>query len=616
MTARMESKALSEPSSPRDPPGPAPPTGEPSAASAKLPLAIKLAYGMPNFAGAGMAIPIAIHMNIFYSDVVLVPLGYIALAVALARSFDAITDPLMGWLSDRTRTRWGRRRPWMFVGAPLAAVAFVLLFSPPESLTSSGAAIWFTTTFVLYFLFHTVYVIPHYGLGPELTLDYHERSSLFAIMEGFSVLGTVCGAAIPYLFFQSFGGQRPGFTAFALLFGAILAGLYFWQCYRIVERPDFYQRKPNPLIPGVRRVMRNRPAVILLATYTVGSITGAIPGLMMPYFTTYVLRPENPQLWLVIYLVAYFGAGLVTLPLWLRAAKRWGKYPIYIVTALMGISASVALFFMQEGDIVPTLVILLCAGAAFGVRLFLGPSIQADVIDYDELYTGKRREAQYGALWTLMIKFTVIPSAAIPLAIMAQLGYQPNVAQSDAVVFAIRAIFGLAPATFGLLSLAVFLAFPIREESHRAILDGIERHKRGESARDPFTAKMIPPLGERGIDEDTGWFLDHFSQRELRRAVRSGTGSLVRSSLLAALISISLSVLGFWLVLQGVGDLNERPGLSTTLEVVLGGFALTAFLYNLIRLRAALRLRANPLPSDQLQAHLVSVRAFSQGRAS
>ena len=116
----------------------APELAQPSASSdtnggEKLPMSIKLAYGMPNLAGAGMAIPIAIHMNIFYSDVVLVPLGYIALAVALARSFDAITDPLMGWISDRTNTRWGRRRPWMLLGAPLAAVAFVLLFSPPES---------------------------------------------------------------------------------------------------------------------------------------------------------------------------------------------------------------------------------------------------------------------------------------------------------------------------------------------------------------------------------------------------------------------------------------------------------------------------------------------------
>ncbi len=163
----------------------------------KLPIGVKLAYGMPNFAGAAMVIPIAIHMNLFYSDTILVPLGLIALAIAAARALDAITDPLMGWISDHTNTRWGRRIPWMFIGAPLCAVAFVALFNPPESLVGASAAPWFATTFMLYFLFHTVYVIPHYGLGPELTPDYKERSSLFAWMEGFTLLGTMCAAALP-----------------------------------------------------------------------------------------------------------------------------------------------------------------------------------------------------------------------------------------------------------------------------------------------------------------------------------------------------------------------------------------------------------------------------------
>ncbi len=577
----------------------------------KLPLSIKLAYGMPNLAGAGMAIPIGVHMNLFYSDVVLVPLGFIALAVALARSFDAFTDPLMGWITDRTNTRWGRRIPWMFVGAPLCAVAFVFLFSPPEGMSGQSAALWFTATFVLYFLFHTVYVIPHYGLGPELTQDYHERSSLFAVMEGFAVFGTLCGTVIPFVFFGVFGGQRPGFTAFAISFGLILTGLYFWQCYRIKERPDFYQRKPNPLVPGVRRVMRNRPAVVLFSTYFVGSLTGAIPGLMMPFFTKYVLAPENDQLWLMIYLATYFGSGLITLPLWLRATRRFGKYPVYIATALIGLSSSVSLFFVGEGDMVPTFLILLWAGSAFGVRLFLGPSIQGDVIDYDELYTGKRREAQYGALWAILVKFTVIPSAAIPLAIMAQLGYAPNVEQNDQVRFAISAIFSLAPATFGLLSLAIFLAFPIREHLHNEILAAIQKHKRGEAALDPLTGVLIPPPNDRGVDEDTGWFLDNFSPRELSRWLRRGGSILERHALSWATGSLALSVLSFWLVSKSLADLSQKPGLATTAEVVFGGLGFTACVYHLIRFVAARRMRREPVPHDVVRSHLEVTRVFA-----
>ena len=104
--------------------------------SERLPISVKLAYAAPAFASAGLALPIFALMPKFYSDVVHVPLGYLAIAIALARAFDAITDPLMGWISDRTNTRWGRRRPWMMIGAPLCAA----IDSGRPSASSSGRA--------------------------------------------------------------------------------------------------------------------------------------------------------------------------------------------------------------------------------------------------------------------------------------------------------------------------------------------------------------------------------------------------------------------------------------------------------------------------------------------
>lgn len=579
----------------------------------KLPLGVKLAYGMPNFAGAAMAIPIAIHMSIFYSDVVLVPLGTIALAVAVARAFDAITDPLMGWLSDRTRTRFGRRVPYLFVGAPLCAVAFFLLFTPPEGLGTRAAGAWFVTTFTLYFLFHTVYVIPHYGLGPELTQDYQERSSLFAVGEGFTLLGTMCAAALPGLVLIPLLGTRTGFMVFALIFGGLLTLLYWRLCLHIRERPEFYQRKSNPLVPGLRRMMRNRPFRILMISYVVGSVTGAIPGLMMPYFTTYVLRPEQPDLWIGIFLLTYFGMGFLTLPLWLRAVRRFGKKPIYVIGGCMGAVASLLLFFMGEGDLAPTFWVLAFAGAAFGVRIFLGPSIQGDVIDYDELYTGKRREAQYGALWAIMVKFTVIPSAAIPLAILASLGYEPNVAQSETVTFTIRAIFGLAPMTFAVLSLLAFLPFPITETTHRAVLAGIDAHRQGLAAEDPLTGRMLPPPSRRGVDEDTGWFLDHFSARELRRYAAAGAPAIAVRALAAVAVSIALFAAAVAWVVTHLGDLSQEPGIAAVLGVVGAGLAMTAIVYHGMRYAAARRLVRAPVGPEVVRAQLEVARAYAQG---
>lgn len=578
---------------------------------ARLPRGVKIAYGAPNFAGAGMAIPIAVHMSIFYSDTVLVPLGYIALAVALARAFDAITDPLMGWISDRTNTRFGRRRPWMLLGAPLAALSFIALFTPPVGMSTPQAARWFTASFVLYFLFHTVYSIPHYGLGPELTLDYRERSSLYGWMEGFTVLGTMFAAAAPAVLIARLGSDRLAYSALAIGMGVLLTGLYVGLCVRLRERPDFYQRKPNPLVPGVRRVMRNRPFRILLAVYLAGSITGAIPGLLMPYYTKYVLQPEDPNRWIGIFLLTYFGSGFVFLPFWIWLTRRVGKKPVYLGTFVMGITATTAFFFLGKGDVIPFLWILVWAGSVFGVRLFLGPAMQADVIDYDELHTGKRREAQYGALWSLMTKFTVIPSASVPLALLATVGFEPNVVQSDTVNWWMRAIYAFGPAGSALVALGIAIFFPINEAVHRKIIAGIEAHKRGDSAIDPLTGAVVEPPVDPGETEDMGWFLDHFSPRELRRALVRGPGTLVAGAWIGAAVSSAVLAGGSWLVVHNLGDLSAKPGLTTVFEVVLAGVGLTALLYHVVRLHAALRARRDPPSREQVLAQLERARVLS-----
>jgi GPH family glycoside/pentoside/hexuronide:cation symporter len=582
--------------------------------NAPLPLRVKLSYGAPSFAGAGMAIPIVIHLTIFYSDEILVPLGFIALIKALARAFDALTDPLMGWITDRTRTRWGRRRPWLLVGAPLAAVAFVALFAPPASITPTAAAWWFAATYTAYYLFHTVYEIPHGGLGPELTLDYNERTSLFGWRVPFLVGGTLVASIFPPVLIGALGGARAGYIAFAVIFGVILVLLYANLVYQVRERPDFVNRKPNPLVPGVRRVMRNRAFRVLLLVYVAGSVTGAIPGLMMPYFTKYVLQPDNPDQWLGIFLAIYFGSGFVFLPVWILLARRFGKKVAWLISFAPGITGSLAIFMLlDKGDLMLTAVILVWTGSAFSAGMFLGPSIQADVIDYDELYTGKRREAQYNGLWSVMTKFTVIPSMAVPLAILAAYGYQPNVEQTQQVQDVIRAIFGLAPAATSVIAFFIALRFPIDQPMHQRIWEGIRAHQRGEAALDPLTNRWIPPPLERNMPDDESWFLDHFAPRELHRMLAKGTSTLLVSTTFAMTLSATIAGIAAWVTLREANDLTTEPGIVAVFAVVIGGFAFTAACFHLFRVRAAFKMQKATISTATVEAHLAFTRLFTEG---
>src|SRR5208282_3737772 len=550
--------------------------------SEPLTLKTKLLYGAPSFAGAGMVIPIFINMPKFYADTVLVPLGYLAMAIAIARSLDALSDPLMGWISDHTHTRLGRRRPYMLFGAPLCGVAFFALLNPPDSLTGGRAAIWFGVTFILYFVFHTIYVLPHYALGAELTQNYHERSSLFAWRESFTILGTIVAAAAPGVMMQAFHmTERQVFFRLGIFFGVMLSVLYGLLVLTVKERPDFVARESNPLVPGVRRALRNRPFAILLGSYVVASISGAIPATMMPFFNAYVIRPRNPTFWLSMLLLGYFAFAFVSLPMWVAIARRVGKLNAYLASFFLGITGGGAMFLLRPGDTWLLLVLICWAGIGFGAGLFLTPSMQADVIDYDEFYTGKRREAQYTAFWSMLPKFVAIPSAAVPIAVLASLGYIPNAIQVPHVVFAIRAIFALAPATCSALSFLIARRYPITETIHSKILEGIESHERGEVAVDPMTAAVVPPP-KPGHDEDVGWFLDYFSSGELKRYLAKGASQPVRDVLTMAAVSIGVSILSVIYVLERVSTLGTVPGAIMSLIVVTAGLAFAIFVFHLM----------------------------------
>ncbi|MBQ62721.1 MAG: hypothetical protein CMQ19_11690 [Gammaproteobacteria bacterium] len=572
-----------------------------------LTTATKIYYGMPNFAGAAMGIAVSIHINIFYSDVVMIPLGYIALAVALARAFDAISDPLMGWVTDRTRTRWGRRRPWIAIGAPLQAAALVALFSPPESFTIPQLSVWFTLCFICYYLTHTILAIPHYALGPELTGDYKERSSLFAWLEGFTLLGVIYASGVPRLVTQRIFGELLGFTIFAIITGVLLVILYWLLVYKLREKPEYSAKPPNPLAPGIRRTMRNRPFRILMISTLIGSLTAGIPGYLMPFFVIYVLKPPDPLNWVPWMLMVVFISSAVTLPLWLKLANGIGKLRALITARFLAIGTFFSFFFMGEGDIWYYAVFVGLAGAANGATQFLGLAIQADVIDYDELLTGHRREAQYQSLWAIMTKFTMIPSAAVPLAVLAAMGYAPNIDQNETVIFTITALYGLSTATSSALALVVLLWFPINETVHRSIQAAIKKLKLGETVIDPLTGKEISPHDEREVDEDTGWLLDHFSFRELVRAGTKGQSTLVHSTGLAVLVSLGLGLTTCWAAVVSLGDLSSPPGLTAVLMIVLTGICATALCYHALRLAAARRLTIQPVHETLISKHLATL---------
>ena len=328
-------------------------------------------------------------------------------------------------------------------------------------------------------------------------------------------------------------------SAIGALFAFLLVALFGLLVAGVRERPRTTAHKAGALVPGVRVAMRNRPFLVLFVTFVVASLPAAIPGLLLPFYTDYVIDPENTTATFGLFLLLYFGCGILFVPFWVWVAARWGKLGAWLLSFGVGISAGIGLFFAGKGDVLYVAVLHVWAGMSFGAGFLLVPSMQADVIDYDELHTGQRREAQFTAFWAMVPKLVAIPGAALPIAILGKLGYVPNADQTPEVLLGIRVLYALVPASFAALAGLLALLYPLSKQVHASIRTGIDSHRRGEAATDPLTGRAISPVSARAVDAETSWFLDYFSPRELQLAIARPGGVRSRVAVKVAVVSRS-----------------------------------------------------------------------------
>jgi GPH family glycoside/pentoside/hexuronide:cation symporter len=556
---------------------------------------------------AAMMLVIAVYMSNFYVDVVLIPAGIFALIIAAGRAFDAMTDPIMGYLTDHTRSRWGRRKPWIFVGIFGAAVTYYGLFAPPASLTGRDATAWFATLFVLNFAFFAMSFVPRQALSVELTLDTSQRHKLYGVAAAFISAGTVLGAIMPALL-QGGGVHDP--RAQMRIQAAILASGYLALnlalLYFVRERPEFIGRGEVPFVSGVRRALRNKPFRIMFTSLVITAIPQAIPAVLMPFFVHYVLKLDVIK-WTGLSTLTYLGSGFLCVPLWVAIARRRGKLAVWMIASFIAVTGYAAFFSVGPGQGGRMLLIDLYVGSQSAAWFFLLGSMQADVVDYDELHTGKRREAQFSALLSIVPKFALVPGAAIPLAVLGAVGYHPNAShQPESVTLTLRLLFAVAPPALNVIGLSIMLWYPLSEAKHREIRAAIAGHARGESVTDPITGKPLSPPDRRGVDEATTWFLDYFSRRELRASLR-GEGRVLVSVIAWGAALTALFAAAIVYAVEDVAGLTVDPGPKPALAIVFAGICFAGALFHLLRVRPALRFVRQPPQRDVIVRYLASI---------
>ena len=254
-----------------------------------------LSYGLPSFGTAMIIISVAIYLPNFYTDEVGVTAGMLSWVFLIGRIWDAVTDPLMGHLSDRTRTRWGRRRPYFLIAALPLWLLFYLIWSPDLSLPASTSFLYLLVYYLVLYTFWTIFSVPYVSLGMELTPAYHERTRLFAGRQGFLIAGTVVGMLAPVTFAQAWGDKASGYSVMGAIFGGVCALMILFTFSRVRERPGLSTGQSFPFIKGLGVTLRNRAFLVLLLVYLFSYVGGSFIAPLTLYMAKYVIKEERLQ---------------------------------------------------------------------------------------------------------------------------------------------------------------------------------------------------------------------------------------------------------------------------------------------------------------------------------
>jgi GPH family glycoside/pentoside/hexuronide:cation symporter len=409
----------------------------------------------------------------YYTDVAGISPATAGSALLLGKlTWDAFNDPLFGYLSDRTRSRFGRRRIYMLIAAVPLALATWIQFSLPQGLTGITAFLAVLLTFWLKDTFVTIAVVPYASLIAEVTHDYQERSGLALYKSINAVVGYILGAGLVTVLvglFMSMGLSRPeAWSGTGAVFGLISMTTLLITTFSIKETTQLKEEPTDMHVwQAVKLCFKNKPFVILMAIFMLGGFAFTVQAALLPYLIQYQLGMANQLTFIMIGSLAM--TGLFSAPAkWL--ADKINKGPTYALgLTLASITFLLAFFFLPHHPTPWVYVVAIVLGISFSTQWVLPYAMMPDVIEYDEKMTGKRREGIYYGLSNFLTKFAYALGIAVPGWALQWVGYIPNVEQTETALFGIRFFYAVIPAVAMLICVPILFRYPITRESHAAL---------------------------------------------------------------------------------------------------------------------------------------------------
>lgn len=454
----------------------------------KLSYRTKFIYGLGDWGTSAATAARNIFWLFYLVSVVGLQSEQAGLIILIGRVWDSINDPLVGTLSDRANTKWGRRRPFLLYGAVPFGLTFFLLFYVPPIESDRLLTIYYAAAFLLFDTMYTIINVPYAALTPELTTDYDERSSLAGWRIATAILAAlIAGATFRLLaedviakgLIDTMGVEnalQAGYTITAALWSVtlILSPLIL---FFNIEEPESVARETEPIRPIKMfvEVYKNRPFRLAAAIYLLSFTAADIVVSVFVWFLVFYVGVANGFDSLVLGLV--LGVAFITMPITVRLMRKFGKRTAYMATMAL---YSVVLLIMSQippGGQVQVLVAALFAGFGFGAANVIPWAMVADVVDVDELNTGRRREGIYAGYMVFLRKLATALAIFVVTWVLAYVGFQEGttgglltIEQPERALATLRLLVGVVPALMLAVSVVFAWRYPLSKTAHQQIL--------------------------------------------------------------------------------------------------------------------------------------------------
>jgi len=449
------------------------------APAARLPLARVLDYVVPTLGIGFMFSMVALYLMKYATDVLLLSPAAMGTIFFAARVCDAVSDPIAGYWSDRTRTKLGRRRPWLVASIVPVGLAFVWVWSPPASLSSGAAVAWMAVGIIGFYAAMTVFMVPHMSLGAELSDDTHDRTRIYGVRHVVWTLGTVVAlvgmgllisASVP----GSGGDPRATAATIAWVTAGVTGALILWTVLRLRERPEFQGRGGSSPLGAYTDVVSNPHARLLLIVILIESLGSATIAILTPYVAQYVV--ERPEL-TVWFIATYMFATVAFVPFWLPLSRRFGKKRLWLFSMLLTAAAFGGMAFLEVGSVRLLYFLAFLGGVAGSCGSMMSPSVQADVIDWDEYHSGQRKEGAYFSAWTFVYKAATGLTLMLTGYVLQFSGFVPNQEQGETARAAILGLYSIFPLGCYLVGAWLFSRFALDEAEHARVRSALDQRR-------------------------------------------------------------------------------------------------------------------------------------------